>query len=120
MSIDQIKPEEGATLEGVTTIKAVVRGGRIELPEPLDLPDGTVVTIAIPTGLPRSPGCSGETVREEDETDAETIAERLRQFDALEPLVMTEEERQEAEEYLRESERYAIEKMNREVETLFP
>ena len=32
------------------TIKATVRDGRIELDEPLDLPDGTELTIPVPDG----------------------------------------------------------------------
>ncbi len=36
----------------MTTIKAIVRGGRLETSEPIDLPDGTELTIPIPDERP--------------------------------------------------------------------
>lgn len=35
----------------MSAIVGIVRGGRIELDEPLDLPDGTAINIPLPTGL---------------------------------------------------------------------
>ena len=32
----------------MSTIKAIVRNGRIEVADPIDLPDGTELTIAVP------------------------------------------------------------------------
>jgi hypothetical protein len=36
----------------MTTIKAIVRNGRIEVDEPIDLPDGTELRIPIPDPAP--------------------------------------------------------------------
>ena len=36
----------------MTTIKAIVRGGRLEVDEPIDLPDGTELFIPLPNGVP--------------------------------------------------------------------
>lgn len=38
-----------------TTITATVRGGRLELAEPIDLPDGTELRIPLPDDGPPSP-----------------------------------------------------------------
>ena len=72
----------------MTTIKAVVRNGRIEVHDPIDLPDGTELTIPIPgPGQPRQ-------VREEEVPDSpDVIEEWIRWYDALEPLEFTPEER---------------------------
>ena len=35
----------------MSAVLGIVRGGRIELDEPLDLPDGTAVNITLPRGL---------------------------------------------------------------------
>lgn len=67
----------------MTTIKAVVRNGRIELDEPLDLPDGTVLQIRVPdevgkdSDAPMSP---------------EEIQQVLAAMDQMEPLQMTDAE----------------------------
>jgi hypothetical protein len=67
----------------MTTIKAVVRDGRIELDEPLDLPNGTVLQIPVPTGAERTE----DAPMSEDE-----IREVLAAMDRMEPLQMTDAE----------------------------
>jgi hypothetical protein len=69
----------------MNTIKGIVRGGRIELDKPLDLPDGTELLIPLPNGAP-------------DDDDGwdnspEGIAAWLKWYDSLEPLIFTAEER---------------------------
>jgi hypothetical protein len=68
----------------MSTIKAVVRNGRIETDEPLDLPDGTELLIPVPASSV-------------DETEAcnspEGIAAWLAWADSLEPLIFTDAER---------------------------
>jgi hypothetical protein len=64
----------------MTTIRATVRGGRIEVDEPIDLPDGTQLLIPIPNG------------EADDEMGPEEIARVLAAMDRLEPLEMTEAE----------------------------
>ncbi len=68
------------------TIKAIVRGGRLETEQPIDLPDGTEVRIAL----------LGGASEDEDGWDnsPEGIAAWLAWADSLEPLIFTEAERQ--------------------------
>lgn len=60
------------------TIKAVVRNGRIEVDEPLDLPDGTVLQIPVPD--------------DSDTMSPEEVERVLPALDRMEPLQMTEVE----------------------------
>jgi hypothetical protein len=63
----------------MTTITATVRGGRLEVSEPIDLPDGTELRIPLPDG-PLSPEelarvlAAMERMRPFDLTDAERAA----------------------------------------------
>ena len=67
----------------MNTIKAVVRDGRIEVEEPLDLPDGTVLQIPVP----------GDVARQVDEPmSAEEIQQVLAAMDRMEPLRMSDAE----------------------------
>jgi hypothetical protein len=69
----------------MSLIKAVVRNGRIETDEPLDLPEGTELLIPIPDRF------------EDDEpgwdNSPEGIAAWLAWSESLEPLIFTEEEK---------------------------
>jgi hypothetical protein len=68
------------------TIKAIVRGGRLETERPIDLPDGTEVRIEL----------LGSASEEEGGWDnsPEGIAAWLAWADSLEPLIFTEAEPQ--------------------------
>ena len=69
-------------------VKGVIRAGRVEVDEPIDLPDGSVVTI---TGYPR-----GEALGGSDDgrpPTSEEIAATLAAMDAIEPFELTDEER---------------------------
>jgi hypothetical protein len=72
----------------MTTITAVVRKGQLELPQPIDLPDGTELEIQLP---------APERARNDSEDDepmtAEEIARTLAAMEKIEPLEMTEPER---------------------------
>jgi hypothetical protein len=69
----------------LSTIKAVVRNGRIETGEPLDLPDGTELLIPIPDRAgDEEPGW---------DNSPEGIAAWLAWSESLEPLIFTEEEK---------------------------
>jgi len=72
----------------MTTIKATVRGGRLEVDEPIDLPDGTELLIPLPNGVPAS-----GTPDDGWNNSPEGIADWLSWYDSLEPLVFTDEER---------------------------
>jgi hypothetical protein len=69
-------------------IKATVKGGRLDLPVPPDWPDGTEVIVQPLTGP------EGVGIREEDwPATPEAVADWLKWYDSLEPLIFTEEER---------------------------
>lgn len=68
----------------MTTIKAVVRNGRIETEEPIDLPEGTELTIPVPVPAGEEDGW---------DNSPEGIAKWLAWADSLEPLVFTDDER---------------------------
>jgi hypothetical protein len=69
----------------MTTIKATVRNGRIEVDEPLNLPDGTELLIPLPNGT--------EEGEEDRPMTPDEIARVLTAIDRVEPFVWTEEER---------------------------
>jgi hypothetical protein len=71
----------------MTTITAIIRKGQLELPKPLDLPDGTEVEVL----LPEQPGT--DLGSEEQPMTPEEIAHTLAAMDQIEPLEMTAEER---------------------------
>jgi hypothetical protein len=63
-------------------IKATVRSGRLEVEQPINLPDGTELLIP----LPDSPEQSGENGWD---NSPEGIADWLKWYDSLEPLILT-------------------------------
>jgi hypothetical protein len=72
----------------MTTVKATVKGGRLELDVPADWPDGTEVIV--------QPVAGDENfgIREECWPHTpEAVADWLRWYDTLEPLIFTDEER---------------------------
>jgi len=66
----------------MTMLKGVVSKGRIELEEPLNLPDGTVLMIPLPYGK----------LDDDEPMTQEEIDRRLALMDQMEPLQMTDEE----------------------------
>ncbi len=64
--------------------RAVIRGGRIEVDEPIDLPDGSEVAVSLV-------GTTNST-ETDDEMSAEEIADMLTAMDCMEPLEWTDEE----------------------------
>jgi hypothetical protein len=102
----------------MSTIKAIVRNGRIEVDEPIDLPDGTELSISLP-GPPESLG-----MRDEDWSDApEAIDAWIRWYESLEPLEFTPEERAAWKAAQREQKEFELaqwEKRSKQIEGLFP
>lgn len=96
----------------MVTIKATVRGGRLEVEEPINLPDGTELLIPLPDG-PRP--------TEEDGWDnwPEGIADWLKWYDSLEPLILTPEEEADTEAWLKKMSEYGMAKMEKWSEGLF-
>jgi hypothetical protein len=70
----------------MNAIKAIVRGGRIELEEPLNLPDGTELLIPLPNG-------STERNDEDGPMSPEEIDRVLAAMEQIQPFDMTDAER---------------------------
>jgi hypothetical protein len=71
----------------MTTIRAIVRNGRIEVEGPMDLPEGTVLTIPVPAGS-AAPGGGDD----EPPDTPEAIEAWIRWYDTLEPVEWTPDE----------------------------
>jgi hypothetical protein len=98
----------------MNAIKAIVRGGRIELEEPLDLPDGTELLIPLPNGI------SNKGHIEEDwDNSPEGIADWLKWYDSLEPLIFTEAEEADTEVWRKKMKEYSNASRNKGLEDLF-
>jgi hypothetical protein len=69
-------------------VKGVVRAGRVEVKEPINLPDGTEVTI---TGSARD--TSHGQAKDEQLPTPEEIVATLVAMDAIEPLQFSDDER---------------------------
>ena len=72
----------------MSTMIAIVRNGQIELPAPIDLPDGTEVELR----LPEPEGVDGN-LEEEGPVTPEEIALILAAMEKIEPFEMSAEER---------------------------
>src|SRR5262249_44565917 len=79
--------EGGRRAMGSSVTKGVIRSGRVEVEEPIDLPDGSVVTI---TGHPHG-RCVGLSDDDRPPT-TEEIAATLAAMDAIEPLELSDDE----------------------------
>lgn len=66
-------------------VKGIIRDGRVEVKDPINLPDGSEVIIQLPT-------CQAEDIEEGWDNSPEGIAAWLQWYDSLEPLIFTEEE----------------------------
>lgn len=69
----------------MTMLKGVVSKGRIELDEPLNLPDGTVLMIPLPNG-------KLDEADDDRPLTQEEIEQSLVLMDQMEPIQMTEDE----------------------------
>ncbi len=102
----------------MTTIEAVVRNGRIEVDKPIDLPDGTKLTIPLP-GLCESLGIPDE--KGSDTPDA--IENWVQLYNSLEPLEFTPEERAALQTARREQKEFELadwERHSKQIEGTFP
>jgi hypothetical protein len=72
----------------MTTITATIREGRLELPHPIDLPDGTEVKIRLLIADEAESESADDGPMTPDE-----IARALAAMDKVQPFEMTEEER---------------------------
>jgi hypothetical protein len=95
--------------------KAVIRNGQVEVAEPINLPDGSEVTIIgpIPDEL------AGLADRDRPMTSSE-IAETLIAMDKVQPFDMTDEERATADAWEKDVNDYSIARMDQGTEDAFP
>ena len=96
----------------MTTIKATVRGGRLEVEEPINLPDGTELWLPLPNG-------PGQTEEDDWDNSPDGIADWLKWYDSLEPLRITAAEEADTGARLKKMSEYGISKMEKRVEDLF-
>jgi hypothetical protein len=94
--------------------KGTIRNGQVVVDEPINLPDGSEVTIT---------GCADSKFFGEEDNDRppnpEEIAAALAAMDQVEPLEMTDEERAETEAWLKKIKEYTIASMDKGIEGLF-
>jgi hypothetical protein len=102
----------------MSTVKAIIRNGRIEVDEPIDLPDGTELTIPIPDLAPTL------GIRDDEWSDTpEAIEAWIRWYDSLEPLDFTPAERAAWKAALQEERQHELaqwEKRSQLIEEHFP
>ncbi len=92
-------------------MKGVIHNGRVEVAEPINLPDGSEVTI---TG-------HAPSISENDRPMTPTeIAATLAAMAKVEPFDMTDEERANAEAWEKKVNDYTIANLDRGIEEAFP
>ncbi len=84
--VTYLQPSEGRS--PMTMMTAIVRNGQLELPRPIDLPDGTEVEILLP-----EPERTDSGSEDDGPITPEEIARILAAIEKIEPLEMTEDER---------------------------
>ena len=94
----------------MTTIRAVIHGGRIDVPAPSDLPDGTEVFLTIGTNIPD----------DDAPMSSEEIARVLAAMEKVEPFDWTPEERTAADAWEKRNNDYSIANMDKGLENVFP
>lgn len=96
----------------MTVLKGVIQNGQVVLSKPVDLPDGTPVTIS-----PRD-NCLG-IPDDEWPTDPEGLRQLLARVERLEPFEMTPEEEAEVEVWRQRTKAYTIANQDKAIEGLF-
>jgi hypothetical protein len=96
----------------MSTVKAIVQGGRIEVMAPDELPDGTQVLVEV---TPLAPGRIG-ILESEWRDDPEALADWDWWIQRIEPIELTPAERAEHERFEEEFRRYNIEAVRRQME----
>jgi hypothetical protein len=109
----------------MTTIKAIVKGKRLELDVPAEWPDGAEVEIHLVGKAgnnadgPAAPEQTEEPLEEGWSNSPEAIASWLKWYDSLEPLILTPEEEADAEAWMRKANDYARARLNEGLEDVF-
>ncbi len=82
---------------GVIVIRGVIQHGQVEVEQPVNLPDGTHVSLAISESVP-----SEFNSDEAWDNSPAGIADWLQWYDGLEPLLMSAREEADTEAWLRQ------------------
>jgi hypothetical protein len=96
-------------------MKGVIPNGRVEVAEPINLPDGSEVIISGPTN-----GKSPELADNDRPMTPREISETLAAMDKVEPFEMTDEERAHADAWEKKVKDYTIANVDRGIEDVFP
>ena len=100
----------------MNALKGIIRDGQVVLEQPADWPDGTEVRIA-PAATAQA---SDEELSEEGWPNTpEAIADWLKWYDSLKPLIITPEEEADTEAWLRKINDYGRAKLEKDVEDIF-
>ena len=83
------------------TVRAMIRDGRVEPVDPLDLPEGTAVLVV-------APELSGGQAEAAWDDSPAAIAAWLRWYDSLQPLTFTPEEQQARDQVMVERRRWEL------------
>lgn len=97
----------------MSAIRATWQNGQIVPDGPVDWPEGVRLRVepdATPVGV----------TEEEWSNTPEAVAEWLKWYDTLEPLVLTPDEEAEAEAWLRKMHDYSTTRVDKDVEDAFP
>lgn len=93
----------------MTTIKAIIRNRRIDIPAPSDIPDGTEVLLTIEDG----------NVVDDGPMPSEEIARVLAAMEKIEPFDWTTEERAAADMWEKKTNEYGISNFDKGIEDVF-
>jgi len=93
----------------MNAIKAIIRNGRIEPQEPLNLPEGTELLISLPNG----------TTHEDGPMSPEEIARVLAAMEKCEPFDWSDEERAAADVWEKKVNDYTIANIDKGIEDVF-
>lgn len=96
-------------------VKGVIHNGRVEVAEPINLPEGSEVIISC-----HSNGATMDFPNNDRPMTPSEIAESITAMDKIEPFDMTDEERAIADAWEKKINDYTIENMDRNIKEVFP
>ena len=94
-----------------TLLKGVIRNGRVETDQPINLPDGTELLISVQNG-------KSDDAEDGWDVSPEGIADWLNWCDSLQPLKIPAEEKADTEAWLKKINDYGSAKMDKRIEDL--
>ena len=99
----------------MNAIRATWKNGQIVPENPVDWPEGLRLLIEPDPSQPEGDGACDD----DWSNSPEAIADWLKWYDSLEPLIFTAEEEADTEAWLKKMNEYEIAKMNKGIEELF-